>query len=313
MRHGTPCSTAPSTNAGSSRTSRPSTRPTCRGRCVSSASLRFTRRASTCSPSRRNEPGNAARRRSRTSATPCSRSSRATSRRSRIGWSRSHRDSMRCRPRSPSTAAGSARGPFACGTRSTWAPRRRCPPCSPRWPEPASTRGPMAGRRCDASRLPSSVRTRRWTTTPAGSADGWRTRRRTGRWAMNATSTSSGCARSTDSTATTSSRSGRSSSRPTARARRAAALEVDRHATEAEVIDRIKRDHPATFELALEGYRDAMFRARRHIIDHGLVTLPRARRSRSRPRPNTCATPPSRSRRTSRRRASTPRRPASTS
>ena len=57
-------------------------------------------------------------------------------------------------------------------------------------------------------------------------------------------------------------------------ARRAAALEVDRHATEAQVIDRIKNDHPATFEQAPEGYRDAMFRARRHIVDHGLVTLP---------------------------------------
>ena len=46
-----------------------------------------------------------------------------------------------------------------------------------------------------------------------------------------------------------------------ARARRravAAAREIDPDAAEAEVVDRIKSDHPADFEAALDAYRDAM-------------------------------------------------------
>ena len=57
-------------------------------------------------------------------------------------------------------------------------------------------------------------------------------------------------------------------------ARAAAAQEVDPSATEAEVVDRIKSDHPATFGDALEAYRDAMFRARQHLIDRDIVTVP---------------------------------------
>jgi uncharacterized protein (DUF885 family) len=57
-------------------------------------------------------------------------------------------------------------------------------------------------------------------------------------------------------------------------ARRSAARLLDPAATEAEVIDRIKADHPATFEDALDAYRDAMLRARQHVIDHDLATLP---------------------------------------
>jgi uncharacterized protein (DUF885 family) len=56
--------------------------------------------------------------------------------------------------------------------------------------------------------------------------------------------------------------------------RAAAAREIDPTATEAEVVDRIKRDHPPTFEAALEGYRDDMRRARRHLIERGIVTVP---------------------------------------
>lgn len=56
--------------------------------------------------------------------------------------------------------------------------------------------------------------------------------------------------------------------------RRLAALEVDPDADEATVIDRIKEDHPATFEAALEGYRDAMRRSRAHLVEHDLVTVP---------------------------------------
>ncbi len=57
-------------------------------------------------------------------------------------------------------------------------------------------------------------------------------------------------------------------------ARIRAASEVDDHATEAEVIGRLKADHPATFEEALDAYRDVMVRARQHLIDHDIVTVP---------------------------------------
>ena len=57
-------------------------------------------------------------------------------------------------------------------------------------------------------------------------------------------------------------------------ARRAAAREVDPDADEATVIERLKSNHPDTFEDALEGYRDAMRRARAHLIEHDLVTVP---------------------------------------
>ena len=56
--------------------------------------------------------------------------------------------------------------------------------------------------------------------------------------------------------------------------RRAAALEVDPDADEATVIERLKTDHPDTFEEALEGYRDAMRRSRAYLIEHDLVTVP---------------------------------------
>ncbi|MEO8274501.1 MAG: DUF885 domain-containing protein, partial [Chloroflexota bacterium] len=56
--------------------------------------------------------------------------------------------------------------------------------------------------------------------------------------------------------------------------RAAAAREIDPAATEAEVVERVKDDHPATFDEALEGYRDAMARARRHLIEHDIATVP---------------------------------------
>lgn len=56
--------------------------------------------------------------------------------------------------------------------------------------------------------------------------------------------------------------------------RRAAAHEIDPTATEREVVERVKDDHPETFEEALEGYRDAMARARQHLIDHDIATVP---------------------------------------
>jgi uncharacterized protein (DUF885 family) len=57
-------------------------------------------------------------------------------------------------------------------------------------------------------------------------------------------------------------------------ARAATAREIDPDVDEAIVIDRVKSDHPATFPEALEAYRDSMLRARQHIIDHDLVTVP---------------------------------------
>jgi uncharacterized protein (DUF885 family) len=57
-------------------------------------------------------------------------------------------------------------------------------------------------------------------------------------------------------------------------ARAAAAREIDADADELTVIDRVKSDQPADFEAALEAYRDAMHRARRHLVEHDLVTVP---------------------------------------
>jgi uncharacterized protein (DUF885 family) len=56
--------------------------------------------------------------------------------------------------------------------------------------------------------------------------------------------------------------------------RAAAAREIDPNATEAEVVERVKDDHPATFDEALVGYRDAMARARRHLIERDIATVP---------------------------------------
>ncbi|HEY3335939.1 MAG TPA: DUF885 domain-containing protein [Candidatus Limnocylindrales bacterium] len=56
--------------------------------------------------------------------------------------------------------------------------------------------------------------------------------------------------------------------------RRAAARELDPHADFVTVLDRLKADHPATFEEALDGYRDAMRRARAHVIAHRIATIP---------------------------------------
>ena len=48
-------------------------------------------------------------------------------------------------------------------------------------------------------------------------------------------------------------------------ARAAAAREIDPDASEAEVLARVKADHPTTFEGALAEYRDVMDRARAFI------------------------------------------------
>jgi uncharacterized protein (DUF885 family) len=56
--------------------------------------------------------------------------------------------------------------------------------------------------------------------------------------------------------------------------RAAAAREIDPSAAEAEVVERVKDDHPATFEEALDGYREAMARARQHLIFREIATVP---------------------------------------
>ena len=57
-------------------------------------------------------------------------------------------------------------------------------------------------------------------------------------------------------------------------ARTAAAREMDPDATEAEVVDRVKSDQPTDFPAALTAYRDAMERARAHLIQRDLATVP---------------------------------------
>jgi uncharacterized protein (DUF885 family) len=61
-------------------------------------------------------------------------------------------------------------------------------------------------------------------------------------------------------------------------ARVAAAREIDPKTDEPAVIDRIKSDHPATFEDALDAYRGAMLRSRQHLIDRDIVTVPKGER-----------------------------------
>jgi len=56
--------------------------------------------------------------------------------------------------------------------------------------------------------------------------------------------------------------------------RAAAAREIDPDADVLEVVERVKSDYPATFDDALAEYRTAMARGRRHLIEHGLVTVP---------------------------------------
>lgn len=57
-------------------------------------------------------------------------------------------------------------------------------------------------------------------------------------------------------------------------ARAEAARAIDADAPELDVVEGVKSDHPATFDAALDEYRVAMQRARQHLIDHDLVTVP---------------------------------------
>jgi uncharacterized protein (DUF885 family) len=57
-------------------------------------------------------------------------------------------------------------------------------------------------------------------------------------------------------------------------ARVEAARRIDSTVAESVVVDRVKSKHPATFEEALVAYKDAMIRARAHIIEHDIATMP---------------------------------------
>ncbi len=61
-------------------------------------------------------------------------------------------------------------------------------------------------------------------------------------------------------------------------ARVAVARRIDPTADEASVVDRIRADHPATFAEALDGYREAMVRARQYVLDHEIATIPERER-----------------------------------
>ena len=52
------------------------------------------------------------------------------------------------------------------------------------------------------------------------------------------------------------------------------ARRIDPSVDEPTVVDRVKSNHPATFEIALDAYKDAMNRARAHIIEHDIATMP---------------------------------------
>jgi uncharacterized protein (DUF885 family) len=56
--------------------------------------------------------------------------------------------------------------------------------------------------------------------------------------------------------------------------RRKAAAEIDPKVDTREVLGRVKEDHPDSFDEALEGYREAMFRSRDFIRENGLATVP---------------------------------------
>ena len=52
------------------------------------------------------------------------------------------------------------------------------------------------------------------------------------------------------------------------------ARRIDPAVDESVVVDRVKSNHPATFDEALAAYKDAMLRARAHIIEHDIATIP---------------------------------------
>ncbi len=52
------------------------------------------------------------------------------------------------------------------------------------------------------------------------------------------------------------------------------ARHIDPSVDEPTVVDRVKSNHPQTFDQALAAYKDSMMRARNHIVERGIATLP---------------------------------------
>ena len=116
-------------------------------------------------------------------------------------------------------------------------------------------------------------------------------RRRAGRSGRSCTTSWSGCAPSTASMRTRSSRSAGQQLAEHQSARAASPGRSTRTSTSRRSINRLKLDHPATFEEALDGYREVMLRAR--AVPDRPRHRDRARTtsgSRSSRPPTTCAT-----------------------
>ncbi len=203
-------------------------------------------------PARLGAPLDRARRRRRPAVRPVRPRLRAAR---RSGSTRSPAGSRR-RPRSSRPRAAGRPSPRSgCGRRSRSRRPARSRPCSTRsWPPARASstdpelrrlRAAADGARVGGRRLPDLAR-----------GDARRTAPTTGRSGASATTSWSGCARSTASTPTRSSRSARSSSRCTRPPGSRPPARSTRRVDEATVVDRIKSDHPATFEAALDAYRD---------------------------------------------------------
>ena len=183
---------------------------------------------------------------------------------------RAHRRAPRGRPRLPRgsrTAVGPQVGIWQEVERATRGTCRACSARCARRPRGAPARRSSPG--C-AARSPRRTPPRRLR---AGCATASSARPTTGRSAASATTSWCGSAPSATSTPTRSS-DRRGAAAHDLEARRAAARELDPDADVQTVIERLKSDHPATFEEALDGYKDVMRRARAHLIDHDIATIP---------------------------------------
>ena len=96
----------------------------------------------------------------------------------------------------------------------------------------------------------------------------------TGRSARSATTSWSASGRSRDLDADAILAIGARPLRVNLEARRAAAREIDPDADLPSVIDQVRSNETATFDEALQGYRDVMRRARAYLIEHDIVSIP---------------------------------------
>ena len=260
IRRGSGSSLTSSTTRRTSRRSRRWTRRRCPRRRDSSATWSSTTSASGSSAPRRSGPGSAARRARRRSATRCSPCSRATSR--------------RCPSASQSIAARLEAAPrFLAGYRSRavgaqvrpWLEielraSANVPPFLDEIVAAADLAGASVprpsdgacGAAIDGAKVAIEDQAEWIEEILPGATPEWPLGARALRRADRA------CARSTASTPTRSSRSAGSSSSGTTPTGGRSARDRSRRRREMEVVERVKDDHPTTFEEALDGYRDAM-------------------------------------------------------